>query len=90
MTDEELLELEKRDPRAAQIEALCMVFRCSRECAEAMWERANTRDMTAERSVRGGDWENIGEGYFAATFSTDLPPDTTDGMGFRVFISSKT
>lgn len=41
MTDQELKELEARDPRAAQIEAIKIVFRCSRERAETMWERAN-------------------------------------------------
>ena len=42
MTDQELDELNARDPRAAQIEALKAVFRCSSESAERMWERANT------------------------------------------------
>ena len=42
MTDLELEELEARDPRAAQIDAIKIVFRCSRERAEEMWERANT------------------------------------------------
>lgn len=38
MTDQELEELNARDPREAQIEALKIVFRCSRERAEEMWE----------------------------------------------------
>ena len=41
MTCDELADLEARDPRAAQIEAIKIVFRCSRERAEEMWERAN-------------------------------------------------
>lgn len=40
MTDQELEELNARDPREAQIEALKIVFRCSRERAEGMWEWA--------------------------------------------------
>lgn len=60
MTDQELKELAARDPRAAQIEALKIVFRCSRERAEEMWERANaapreppTEDQSVAHTVQG-------------------------------------
>lgn len=90
MTDQELAELAARDPRAAEIEALKIVFRCSQERAETMWERAHEmKNRDAPRVARGGDWENIGEYYLTTTFWIDLPSNENPDMGFRCFRSHR-
>lgn len=85
MTDQELMELEARDPRAAQIEAIKIVFRCSRKRAEEMWERVRATASGMPRIIRGGDWENMGEDYLTTTFHSDLESDEHTDMGFRTF-----
>ena len=42
-----------------------------------------------DRVIRGGDWQNVGNGYLTTTFRTDLPSDQHPDMGFRTVLNHR-